>query len=181
LKFSDDTADQATFLEFIQGEIRERIGRYYRLFPEGRNMEKRVDALGDALLGYIAVRKPITKGQLEKYGAYIGKNSGFNLSAFELQILRTIKEIEQIIASEGEFSKKYVSTTKSPEDTYRFLKRNILKLQSNEGDLYLIATMLYDLGKSIQLAAQPYKKVTHKKPSLVSSVRDRFQKTFAKK
>jgi hypothetical protein len=113
-------------------------------------MEKRVDALGDALLGHIAVRNPITKRQLEKYGAYIGKKSGFKLTNFEFQILRTIKEIEQIIASEGEFSKRYSSNLKSPEDTYRFLKRNILKLQSNEGELFLIATMLYDLGKSIQ-------------------------------
>jgi hypothetical protein len=120
------------------------------MFPEGRNMEKRIDALGDALLGYIAVRNPMTKGQLEKYGSYIGKKSGFKLSSFELQILRTIKEIEQIIASEGEFSKRYASNVKSPEDSYRFLKINILKLQTNEGDLFLIATMLYDLGKSIQ-------------------------------
>jgi hypothetical protein len=41
--------------------------------------------------------------------------------------------------------------------------------------------MLYDLGKSIQWATQPYKKGTLRKPSITESVRSRFKKTFAKK
>jgi hypothetical protein len=41
--------------------------------------------------------------------------------------------------------------------------------------------MLYDLGKSIQWAAQSYKKDTYKKPSLAANVYKRIIETFPKK
>jgi hypothetical protein len=185
LEFSENTTHQATFFQLMEETICDLIAQYYTHNPAGWNIEKRIQSLGDALYGFITVRKPLTKGQIEKYRVYLGEDSHLRLSSFEIQILRTIKEIEQIITSAGgkiekknalptNLSIQWVSSQKrkplianyDPKllEVFNFLKGNFLDLKYNRGDLYKISTGLYYLGKSIQSSAQPYTATLKKTP-----------------